>query len=166
MSTHFVLHDRALRLQLAILLLGGLLIGGFSTTVNALTFEEEVTPAYVSAHPEEWSVKSVKQANGLVHFTINRKLAEPKFLVAQLGVHHAGKLIATSDTPLYGRVRENTFHFALVVEDIAGSTFAISESALSSTDGGKLEAVPIVGSIIHRFQLKDFLPEKLLKPGQ
>lgn len=160
MTTHSL--SRLRNLHFTAFLLGCLLITGFRSTSFALTFEEDVTPVYVRAHPEEWSVKSEQKEDGLIHFTIIRKLAEPKYLVAQLSVHHAGKLIATSDTPLYGKARDNTFHFALTAEDIATSTFHISESGLSTTTDG--QSVPIVGSIIHRFQLKDFLPESPAKP--
>jgi len=165
MSTSSPLHRRTFHLHLAALLLFCLLAASFPATSHALTYEQDVTPAYVTANPQEWSVKYVKKANGLIHFTIVRKLVEPKYLVAHLAVHHGGKLIASSDTPLFGKAKGNTFYFALAAEDVATSTFALSESGLGSTIDGKPVDIPVVGSVIHRFHLKEYLPEEMLKPG-
>jgi hypothetical protein len=138
----------------------------------ALTIEQEVPPDYVREHPEQWSVKVAKKENGLIQFTIVRTLSEPKYLVAHLAVHHAGKLIATSDTPLFGKKHDNTvgifsdntFYFSISAEDLAESKFEIGESHLMTVDGVQ-EDQPVIGSTIHQFRLLDFVPEDMLKSG-
>jgi len=159
MNTTSSLPRRSVALRLATLILFCLLTASFSLNCHALTIEQDVTPSYVTANPQEWSVKCVKKENGLIHFTIVRKLTEPKYLVAHLAVHHEGKLIVSSDTPLYGKAKANTFYFALMAEDIATSTFTISESGLGSTIDGKPVDIPVVGSVTHRFRLQDYLRE-------
>lgn len=159
MNTTFSLPCRGVSLRSVALVLFCLLAVSFSLKCHALSIEQDVTPAYVSAHPKEWSVKCVKKTNGLIHFTIVRQLTEPKYLVAHLAVHHGGKLIASSDTPVYGKARGNTFYFALTAEDVASSTFALSESGLGSTIDGKPVDIPVVGSVTHRFRLQDYLRE-------
>lgn len=159
MSTSFSILRRTSALRLATLALFCLLATSFSLKCHALSIEQDVSPAYVSAHPQEWSVKCVKKTNGLIHFTIVRQLTKPKYLVAHLAVHRDGKLLVSSDTPLYGKAKGNTFYFALTAEDIASSTFTISESGLGSTIDGKPVDIPVVGSVTHRFNLSDYLPE-------
>ncbi len=145
-------------------LLGCLMAATLSTTALA-SLELQIAPAYVREHPKEWSVKVAKKENGLIQFTIVRTLSEPKYLVAHLAVHHAGKLIATSDTPLFGKKKGNTFYFSISAEDIAESTFDLSESGLGSTVNGVQVDIPEVGSNIYQFRLLDFIPEHMLKPG-
>jgi hypothetical protein len=144
------------------------LCGFIATTLAvrgfALTTEREVTLAYVHEHPKEWSVKATKKESGLIEFTVVRTLSEPKYLVAHLAVYHAGKLIATSDTPLFAK-KGNTFHFSVSAEDIAESKFDLSESGLGSTVNGVEMDIPVVGSNVYQFRLLDFIPEDVLKPG-
>lgn len=149
----------------SLLLSGCFIAATFSTTGLALTLELQVTPAYVREHPKEWSVKAAKKESGLIQFTVVRTLSEPKYLVAHLAVHHAGKLIATSDTPLFGKKKGNTFYFSISAEDIAESTFDLSESGLGSTVNGVQRDIPVVGSNVYQFRLLDFIPEDVLKPG-
>lgn len=110
-------------------------------------------------------MKVAKKENGLIAFTIVRTLSEPKYLVAHLAVHHVGKLIATSDTPLFGKKQGNTFYFSISAEDVAESKFDLSESGLGSTVNGVKSDIPVVGSNIYQFRLLDFIPEDMLKPG-
>jgi len=153
-------------MKLTTFLLGCFIAATFSTTVSALTLELKVTPAYVREHPKEWSVKVAREESGLIQFTIVRTLSEPKYLVAHLAVHHAGKLIAKSDTPLFGKKNGNTLYFSISAEDIAESRFDISESGLSSsTVNGVKRDIPVVGSNVYQFQLLDFITEEVLKPG-
>jgi hypothetical protein len=144
------------------------LCGFIATTLAvrgfALTPEREVTLAYVHEHPKEWSVKATKKESGLIEFTVVRTLSEPKYLVAHLAVHHAGKLIATSDTPVFAK-KSNTFYFSVSAEDIAESKFDLSESGLGSTVNGVEMDIPVVGSNVYQFRLLDFMPEDVLKPG-
>ena len=107
------------------------LLVALSAKCRALTVEEPLTIDYVRTHPTEWSVKVAKGDGGLVKFTIVRNLAEPRYLVAHLAVHHGGKLIATSDSPAFGKKQGNTFYFSLAEEDLADSKFDLSESAFT-----------------------------------
>jgi hypothetical protein len=152
-------------MKIGSLFLCGLIAVTFSTRGFALTTELEVTLAYVREHPKAWSVKATKKESGLIEFTVVRTLSEPKYLVAHLAVHHAGKLIATSDTPVFAKLKGNTFYFSVSVEDMAESRFDLSESDLGSTVNGVAMDIPIVGSNIYQFRLLDFMPEDVLKPG-
>jgi len=131
-----------------------------ATTALALTVNLQVTPAYVREHPKEWSVKVVKGREGLIDFTIKHAVATRMYHVAHLEVYHQGKLIATSDTPSFGKKHDNTFYFSISAEDIAESKFDLSDSALK---GAGDDAVPEPGTIVHQFRLLDFVPEQLLK---
>jgi hypothetical protein len=129
-------------------------------TAVALTVNEQVTPQYVHEHPTEITVKVTQGKNGLIDFKVTRSLANPRYLVAHLSVHHHGRVIAESESPSFTRNRENTFYFSLAPEDVAESTFELGESAFTESEG---EAVPVVGTTHRQFQLKDFVPEELLK---
>lgn len=133
------------------------LLAALAAPARALTFEQQVDAAYLRQHPGDFTVQVSPLKEGMLHFTIVRNLKEPRYLVAHLVVRHDGKIIAQSDTPLFGRTRGNTFYVALAPEDVAASTFEISESAFVEANG---EAVPIVGSIIYQLRLGEFV----LKP--
>ena len=143
-------------------LLGCLIAAILPTAAFALTIDVPVSAAYVREHPKEWSVKVSKKENGLIQFTIVRFLSEPKYLVAHLAVHRAGKVIAESDSPAVGQKGDNTFYVALAPEDLVESKFEISESSVSILGD---QVIPSVGSIIHQFRLLEFVPENLLKPA-
>ncbi len=142
------------------LLLGCFIAATFATTAFALTVNQQVTLAYVREHPKEWSVKVAKGKDNLLDFTIKHDVATRMYHVAHLEVYHNGKLIATSDTPSYGKKQGNTFHFSISAESIAESKFDLSDSSLA---GSGEDAVPIPGTIIHQFRLLDFVPEQVLK---
>ena len=143
------------------LVLGCFIAAILSTSALALTSEEPVTPAYVREHPKEWSVEVTKGKDGLIHFTIKHDVETPQYHVAHLAVYHQGKLMATSDTPLFGKKRGNTFYFSLAAEDIAESKFELSDSALSGSGHDK---VPVPGTTVYQFRLLDFVPERLARP--
>ena len=147
------------------LFLCGFIAVTLSTRGFALTTERAVTLAYVHEHPKEWSVKATRKESGLIEFTVVRTLSEPKYLVAHLAVHHAGKLVATIDTPVFAQKKGNTFYFSISAEDIAESKFDLSESGLGSTVNGVEMDIPVVGSNVYQFRLLDFMPEDVLKPG-
>lgn len=128
-----------------------------TTTSLALTVEIEVTLAYVRDHPKEFSVKVTKGEDGLIHFTIRHDVDQPMYHVAHLAVYHQGKLIATSDTPLFGKKEDNTFYFSISAEDLALSKFSLSDFYL----GGA--TLPAPGATVHQFRLLDFVPEQMLK---
>ena len=149
------------RMNMASLLrLGCLIAASLASTAFALTIYEPVTPAYVRAHPKEWSVKVTEGKDGLIAFTIKHDAARPMYHVAHLAVYHQGKLIATSDTPSFGKKQGNTFYFSLSAEDIAESKFDLSDSVLG---GSGDEAVPVPGTVVHQFRLLDFVPAQMLK---
>jgi hypothetical protein len=139
---------------------GSLVLATLSTAALAMTINFPLTLAYAREHPKEWSVDVTKGDDGLVHFTIKHDVDSPKYHVAHLAVYHQGKLVAKSDTPLFGKKRGNTFYFSLAPEDIAESKFELSDGAFA---GSGEEAVPEPGSFIYQFRLLDFVPEKLLE---
>ncbi|MGA2496167.1 MAG: hypothetical protein ABSH20_00410 [Tepidisphaeraceae bacterium] len=141
-----------------------LLAAAPAPTVLALTVEREITPAEVREHPREWAVKVARKGDGLIDFTIVRTLSEPKYLVARLSVRHAGKVIVDSSTPLFAKPSGNTFYFSISAEDIAESTFSLSESGLGTVNGVTAD-VPVPGSDIHQFRLRSFVPPDLVKPA-
>ena len=145
------------------LLLSGCFIAAtLATTALALTINQQVTPAYVREHPKEWTVEVTKGDDGLIHFVIKHSVEIPQYHVAHLAVYHQGKLMATSDTPLFGKKRGNTFYFSLATEDIAESKFELSDSALSGSGHDK---VPVPGTTVYQFRLLDFVPERLARPA-
>jgi len=128
-------------------------------TASALTVEREVTSAYVREHPDEFTVSVTKGKTGLIDFTISHNVSTPMYHVAHLAIHHAGELIATSDTPSFGKTHGNKFYFSIAADDIAKSEFSLSDGALS---GSGEKAVPVPGTIVHHFRLSDFVPNKLM----
>jgi hypothetical protein len=147
-------------MKMTSLILGCCIAATLSTTGFALTTEHEVTLAYVRDHPKEFSVEVTKGKDGLITFTIKHDVATPMYHVAHLAVYHQGQLIATSDTPSFGKKQANTFYFSLSAEDIAESKFDLSDSALA---GSGDDAVPIPGTTIHQFRLSGFVPKEMLK---
>jgi hypothetical protein len=132
-------------------------------TAFAMTTEREITAAYVREHPTEFSVKVAKGKEGLIDFTITHDVATPMYHVAHLAIYHRGELMATSDTPSFGKKHDNTFHFSIAAADIAESKFDLSDSALA---GSGEDAVPVPGTVIHQFRLSDFVSKELLKSDQ
>ena len=126
-----------------------------------MTIEQPLTVDYVRDHPTEWSITVTRGDEGLVKFTVVRNLQEPRYFVAHLAVQHAGKLIAKSDSPAFGKKQGNTFYFAVAEEDLADSKFELSESAF--TDFGD-HAVPEPGTIIHQIPLKAFFAASMSEP--
>jgi hypothetical protein len=148
------------------LFLCGFIAVTLSTRGFALTTEREVTSAYVHEHLKEWSVKATRKESGLIEFTVVRTLSEPKYLVAHLAVHHTGKLVVTSDTPVFAKQKSSTFYFSISLEDIAESKFALSESGLGSTVNGVQMDIPVVGSNVYQFRLLDFVPADVLNSNR
>lgn len=140
------------------LILACAVVAALTTTGFALTVEREITADYVRQHPDEFSVSVAKGKTGLIDFTISHNVASAMYHVAHLAVYHGGTLVATSDTPSFGKKRNNRFHFSIAQEAIAESTFSLSDSALS---GSGDDAVPVPGTIVHHFRLADFVPKEL-----
>jgi hypothetical protein len=85
------------------------------------------------------------------------------YLVAQFAVQHAGKVIATSNTPSYGTKGRNTFFFSISAESLQGSTFDLDESRLGGKVNGQEVGLPtIAGSTDYHFKLSDFARQDLL----
>lgn len=134
----------------------GVLCAALAVPAAALTVEHQIDSAYVKAHPDDFTVQVSPLKEGLLHFTVVRNLKAPRYLVAHLVVRHDGKVIAQSDTPLYGRSRDNTFYVALAPEDVNAATFEIGESYFVEANG---QAVSIPGTIEYQFRLSDFVPK-------
>jgi hypothetical protein len=128
----------------------------------AMTVEEDITAAYVSKHPSEFSVKVARGKDGLLVFTVKRTLTEPRYFVAQLTVRHAGRTVAESNSPSYGKKYDNTFYFSLSPEDVAESKFVLGESNYVQSGD---DFVPVPGTVNYSIHLHDFVPEDLLKPN-
>jgi hypothetical protein len=128
----------------------------------ALTVEESLTPDYVKEHPKEWSVNVADGKDGQITFTVIQYLVEPKYLVAHFAAYHGGNLVATSDSPAFGRKRDNTFYFSVARDDLADSKFSLSESVVG---GSGDDAVPLPGTIIHHIALKDFFAARSDRGG-
>jgi hypothetical protein len=131
-----------------------------SSLALALTVEYKVTPEYVRAHRDEFSVKVVKDKNGLLSFTVVLKLKEPRYVVAHLEVRDGERILAESHTPAFTRNPESTFYFSIAPPYVAASEFTLSVSGFAMSAG---QAVPIPGSIRYRLRLAEFVPPKLLK---
>jgi hypothetical protein len=125
---------------------------------QALTVERKVDAAYLREHPREMSVKVVRAENGLLAFTVTRTLTERRYMVARLVVRDRGRVLAESSTPSYAVKDENRFYFSVSADNLGETTFELSESGL----GGGARPVPIPGTIINQFQLRELVPQKLL----
>lgn len=150
----FVTHK--LKRVLGLAFLSTVLTLVISQTCWALTIEKPLPPSYVQEYPDEWTVKVKAAEDGQVKFTVVRSLQAPQYLVAHLAVYHHGKLIATSDSPAFGRTHDNTFYFSVAREDLADAKFSLSESTIG---GSGDDAVPSPGSIIYHLPLKEFFAD-------
>ncbi|HZZ27295.1 MAG TPA: hypothetical protein VFE46_04745 [Pirellulales bacterium] len=142
----------------AILFTGLLAVTVFASTAFALTQEREVTADYLKNHSEQFSVTVTKTKAGLIEFSIKHNVPRPMYHVAHLAIDHDGKLISDINMPSFGRKHDNEFDFALAPEDIAGSKFDLSDSAVGGTGE---DATPEPGTIIYNFHLADFVPAEL-----
>ncbi|MEQ1851869.1 MAG: hypothetical protein ABMA01_09795 [Chthoniobacteraceae bacterium] len=136
------------------------LVFAASPAAFALTVEEDVTPEYVRSHAKEFSVKVAKDKNGLIAFTVVFTVPEPRYVVAHLLVRSGDRVLAESVTPAFTKNSENTFHFSVPPECLSTSEFTLGASGFAISGGG---AVPMPGTIVHRFRLPDFVPAELLK---
>lgn len=146
-------------MKLSTLLISSLLFLTLAGSAFALTIEWEVTPDYVRTHPEEFSVAVKKTKEGLLAFTIRHDVPQPMYHLAHLEIYLQGKLVASSETPLFGRKHANTFHFTLAPEYLTGAKFSLGDGGFA---GVGEDAIPIPGMNIHRFRLVDFVPKELL----
>jgi hypothetical protein len=144
--------------------------------IRAYTTRGQVTPNYVRKHPNRWSVKVAKKENGLIEFMIVRTLPQPSpmWQGTHLVVHHAGKVIAESNSLVFGHKQDYFFQFALSPEDLAKSRFEFVEgySTWSADDAmgypnlRDRRVFPILrGPDLYQFRLLDFVPEGLRKTG-
>jgi thiol-disulfide isomerase/thioredoxin len=78
--------------------------------------------------------------------------------VAHLRVYQQSTLVRKSDTPSIATNGWNTLQFSLSPEDIAESTFELSEHGL-----GDVGDVPAAGGTDYQFRLSEFVPEKFRK---
>jgi hypothetical protein len=131
-----------------------------SSLAFALTIERDITAEYVRSHQGEFSVKAVKDRNGLIAFTVVLALAEPRYVVAHLAVRDADRIIAESHTPVFTRNSENQFHFSIALEYVPTSEFSLSVSPFATSAYG---ATPIPGTIVYRIRLTEFVPAEALE---
>lgn len=131
-----------------------------SSLALALTIEHKVTPEYVRSHRNEFSVRVIKDKNGLICFTVVLTLKEPRYVVAHLVVRDANRVLAESHTPAFTRNPENTFHFSIAPEYVAASEFTLGVSGFAESGG---QAVPLPGTVRYRIRLVEFVPAELRK---
>ena len=146
------------------LILGCTVAATLATTAFALTTEREITPDYVREHPDEFSVSATKGNDCLIDFTITHNVAAPMHHVSHLAISYDGKLIATSDTPSFGKRRDNKFHFSIAADAIADAKFSLGDSALDSS-----REVPVPGTVVHQFSAVGFCSQGLaqeMRPQQ
>ena len=136
---------------------------GFTTTALALTVTQEVDPAYVQKHSEEFSVKVVRGENGLIDFTFIRTLSRQKYLVARLTIRQGDKIIAETSIPLFAKKNANTFHVSISPDHVATSEFELGESFFAENGD---HPVPLPGTVNYHFKLSEFIPAGMLKPAR
>jgi hypothetical protein len=145
-------------MKITYLILGCCIAAILSTSALAVTDFLPVTPAYVREHPKEWSVDVTKGKDELIHFIIKRHVNKRSYHVAHLRVYQQSTLVRKSDTPSIATNGWNTLQFSLSPEDIAESTFELSEHGL-----GDVGDVPAAGGTDYQFRLSEFVPEKFRK---
>ena len=134
-----------------------------SASALALTVKQKVTPEYIHAHSNEFSVAVVQDKNGLLAFTVVLTSNKPQYVVAHLTVRDADRVLAESHTPAFTKNAENRFHFSIAPEYVATSKFTLGKSSFYvDTDG---HAVPLPGSIDYQVGLVEFVPKELLEPA-
>lgn len=126
----------------------------------AVSVDRNITTDYVKSNPKEFTVSVTEEAKGLLAFTVVFATPEPRYVVAHLVVRDSERAYAESHTPSFTKNRSNTFHFAVPRDLVATSTFSLGVSGFANSGG---EAVPLPGTIENKFQLLDFVPEKLRK---
>lgn len=87
----------------------------------------DVTPQYVREHPDDLAVK-VEQKDGMIAFTITRKVSGHRDFTAQLTVMQAGKTLVTTSIPSVDRKPGTDFDFALRPELLPDSRFRLIET--------------------------------------
>lgn len=120
----------------------------------ALTVEQQVTPEFLKAHPKELTLKVEKRDDGMLHFALRRTLTQAKYLVSRTVLKQDGKKIADVSTPTYGKKGENSFYVAVSTSQLAEAEYELSESFLA---GPANDPVPLPGTVIYKFTLKDFV---------
>jgi hypothetical protein len=142
----------------------GILMGMSLFTVSrsafGLTTEQDITPDYLSSHPDEFSVKVNKEENGLIAFELQHNVSRPMYHVVHLAVMKEGKILADSSTPTFGKMHNNIFYFSISPDGLPESKIDLSDSAFV---GSGEQATPVPGTTVHRFRLIDFVPKKLLE---
>ncbi len=121
---------------------------------NALTVEQQVTPEYLKAHSKEFALKVEKREDGMLHFTVGRTLTQVKYLVSRTVLKQGGKKLADISTPTFAPKGVNRFHVAVSPAHLAEAEYELSESFVA---GPETDPVPIPGTIIYQFSLKDFV---------
>lgn len=142
-------------------LLAGLLLAA-SALIRAPDREAEhaVTPEYVRDHPHEFTVSVRRADDGRLAFAIRHDVRRPTHHVARLHVVQGGRLVASSQEPLFSCPEGYLFRFTLSPEDAAESRFEISDCPLA---GFGRTMLPLPGTRVHVLQLADFIPSAL--PG-
>src|SRR3954454_22834667 len=137
----------------------GLVCLSVSNVSSGLTTERDITPKFVTSHPDEFSITVRKDDQGLISFKLTHDVRRPMYHVAHLIVAANGKILAETSTPTFGKMHDNAFHFSVAPDLLPESKFGVSDSSFV---GSGENAIPVPGTMINRFRLIDFVPRKLL----
>lgn len=138
------------------LLLAMAIVGWGHTPAQALTIEIEVTPQWLGEQPDggkEFAIDTVDKENGLVEFTISRRVFEDRYRLGRLEVRAGDELLAECLLKPEEKERLIRYHFTVSKRAVEHSVFEFSEYALVRSGD---EEIGLPGGTIYRIQLGDF----------
>jgi len=139
----------------------GLLVLAFlSSSAAAVVIETQVTPTSIRQELKAFSVEAEARPDGLVHFTITRRMPAERYVVAELTIRKGSTIVARSSVPAFVRERSATYYVSIAPEYLDDSTLKLSDRAFS--DGKDPIAEP--GGTDFLISLKDFRPAAPLAP--
>lgn len=120
-----------------------------------VVIEVRVTPASIKEESKGFSVRSEARPDGLVHFTITRRMPAERYVVAELTVRNGPDIVARSSVPAFVREHSATYYIAISPDYIANSTLELSDRTFGTHNG---EPIPLPGGTDFLIALKDFAP--------
>src|SRR5438270_9898321 len=76
----------------------------------AVVVQVQVTPASIKQEPKAFSIEAEARPDGLVHFTIARRMPAERYVVAELTIRKGPALIARSSVPAFVREHSATYY--------------------------------------------------------
>lgn len=130
---------------------------------SAVTVKQAVTPAWLKDNPKMFSIEAEERDDGLIHFTVTRRLSKPRYLVGHFEVTEDDATVLESHFPAFVRERTATYHLVLSPNYLSGASFVLSEHGFSESDEAP---VPWVGGTVYQIRLADFAPEASPQAGR